>query len=238
MVFEVAHGEWKGPLEVLLDLIEQRKLHISDVSLSKVTDDFLSYARSREGFPLAESAQFVFIASTLLLIKSKSLLPNLSLTKEEEGSIQDLERRLQLLHRFRLLSRHVRERFGKEVLYFPKERKVTPVFAPQKSLSLALLLQGVHEVLASFPKAEVLAKKTIQKVLSLEEMIVSLKDRIRSALRMSFKEFAGSQKERVNVIVGFLAMLELVKEGLIGVTQEKLHGDIVMETGKLETPSF
>ena len=82
MVFEVKHGEFKGPLEVLLDLIEQKKLHINDVALSRVTDDFLEYTRGHGGFPIAEGAQFAFVASALLLIKSKSLLPNLSLTRE------------------------------------------------------------------------------------------------------------------------------------------------------------
>lgn len=238
MVFEVTHERFQGPLEVLLDLIEQKKMHISDIALSKVTDAFLTYARSHEGFPLAESAQFAFVASTLLLIKSKSLLPNLSLTKEEEGSIEDLERRLKLLSRFRELSRHVRERFGKTVLFFPRERKVMPVFAPPKELSVPLIVQYIHSVLASLPRVEELTKKTVQKVISLEEMIVNLKERITSALRMSFKEFAGSPKERVNVIVSFLAMLELVKEGLIGVTQDEPNGDIVMETGQLSTPKY
>ncbi|PIQ68166.1 MAG: hypothetical protein COV91_05570 [Candidatus Taylorbacteria bacterium CG11_big_fil_rev_8_21_14_0_20_46_11] len=238
MVFQVAHGEFKGPLEVLLDLIEARKLHINDVSLSKVTDDFLGYARSHEGFPIAESAQFAFVASALLLIKSKSLLPNLSLTREEQGNIQDLERRLQLLQRFRELSRHVRDRFGKTRIYFPCERKVTPVFAPPKVFSLAMMVDVIHDVLAALPRAEVLTKKVVQKVISLEEMIDNLRERISSTLRMSFKEFAGNHKEKVNVIVGFLAMLELAKEGIIGVTQEEAHGDIIMETGDLSTPRY
>lgn len=238
MVFEVAHGEFKGPLEVLLDLIEARRLHINDVSLSQVTDDFLAYARSHEGLPIAESAQFAFVASALLLIKSKSLLPNLSLTREEQGNIQDLERRLQLLQRFRELSRHVRDRFGKTRMYFPCERKVSPIFAPPKVFSLAMMVDAIHDVLAELPRVEALVQKVVQRVISLEDMIVSLRERISTALRMSFKEFAGTHKERVNVIVGFLAMLELVKEGTIGVTQEDPHGDIMMETGELSTPRY
>lgn len=238
MVFEATTGEFKGPLEVLLDLIEQRKLHISDVSLSRVTDDFLSYARSHEGFPVAESAQFALVASALLLIKSKSLLPNLSLTREEQGSIHDLERRLKLLQRFRELSQHVKTRFGKTRLYFPLERKVSPIFAPPKKFSISVLVEAIHDVLASLPRPEVLTRKVVQKVISLEDMIESLRDRISGALRMSFKEFTGDQKARVNVIVGFLAMLELVKEGIIGATQEREHGDIMMETGELKTPKY
>ena len=94
-------------------------------------------------------------------------------------------------------------------------------------------------MLASIPKVEELSKVAVKKVISLEKMIENLKERITSALRMSFKEFAAMQKgERVNVIVGFLAMLELVKDGLLHATQETPHGDIMMETGSVDVPRY
>ncbi|MDO8620191.1 MAG: ScpA family protein [bacterium] len=237
--FTVRQEHFEGPLEVLLNLIEQRKLHISDVGLSKVTDDFLNYAKSFPNFPIAESAQFAYVASTLLLIKSKSLLPQLSLSREEEESIEDLQNRLKLLQRFRELSRHVKARFGEAPSHLPLPREVVPVFAPQKEMSLSLLRDAVKAVLASIPKVEKLSKVAIRKVISLEHMIENLKERITGALRMSFKEFSGAHKgERVNIIVGFLAMLELVKDGLIHVTQETPNGDIMMETGTIEVPRY
>ncbi len=239
MVFEVTHGEFRGPLEVLLDLIEARKLHISDIALSKVTDDFLAYARGHEGFPLAESAQFAYAASALLLIKSKSLLPQLSLSREEEESIEDLQNRLKLLQRFRDLSRHVRTRFGESPMYLPLDRKVIPVFAPAKDVSVPSLLSALRAVLAAIPKAETLAKVAVRKVISIEEMIERLKNRVTSALKMSFGEFSKAHKEeRINVIVGFLAMLELIKQGLIAAKQGTPHGEIVMETGNIEVPRY
>jgi len=239
MAFEVTQGEFRGPLEVLLDLIEARKLHISDVTLSKVTADFLNYAKSHEGFPIAESAQFGFVASTLLLIKSKSLLPQLSLTREEEASMEDLERRLRLLQRFRELSRHVRARFGETPLYLPRERAALPVFAPPKEISPKILCRAVLAVLAAIPKTEKLATVAVQKVISLEEMIERLRNRVTLALKMSFVEFSKMHKgERIHVIVGFLAMLELVKQGLIAARQETRHGEIVMETNSIGTPRY
>lgn len=239
VAFEVKQEKFEGPLDLLLTLIERRQLHIGDIALSKVTDDFLNYAKGFVDFPLAESAQFAYIASTLLLIKSKALLPQLSLSREEEESIEDLQKRLKLLQRFRELSRHIRTRFGESPMYLPLERKVVPVFAPPKGISTASLLAGIRSILASIPKAEALSKVTVRKVISLEHMIENLRERITSALRMSFKEFAGAHKaERVNVIVGFLAMLELVKDGLIFVTQESPHGDIMMETGTIEVPRY
>ena len=87
-------GAFQGPLELLLSLIEKRKLFISDISLSEVTDDFINHVKNTSDFPMSQSAHFVLIASTLLLIKSKSLLPTLEFTEEETESMEDLERRL------------------------------------------------------------------------------------------------------------------------------------------------
>ena len=76
MLFTVKTQSFEGPLDLLLDLIEKRKLFINDISLVKVTDDFIAHVRQFENLPMAESAHFILVASTLLLIKSKSLLPD------------------------------------------------------------------------------------------------------------------------------------------------------------------
>ncbi len=237
--FTVKHEKFEGPLDVLLDLIERREMQVNDIALAKVTDDFLVYATNGGDFPLAESAQFALVCSTLLLLKSKALLPGLSLTPEEQGSIADLEHRLKLLERFRALSRGLQKRLGASSLYAPKERLVEPIFAPPKGLSAALLRRAIQTVLAALPKAEKLTHAVVQKVISLEEMIVNLKERITRVLRMNFKEFSGAHKtEKVKVIVSFLAMLELVKQGIIAAVQSEKHGDIVMETEALGTPRY
>lgn len=237
--FAIKQERFEGPLDLLLTLIERKQLYIGDVALSKVTADFIQYVKGFADFPIAESAQFAYVASTLLLIKSRSLLPQLSLSKEEEESIEDLQNRLKLLQRFRDLSRHVRTRFGESPMFLPLGRKVEPVFAPAKDISVSNLLSAVRAVLAAIPRVEGLSKVAMKKAISLEQMIESLKSRITSALRMSFKDFASAHTgERVNVIVGFLAMLELMKDGLITAHQEKLHGDIMMETGAVSTPRY
>lgn len=237
--FAIKHEKFEGPLEVLLNLIEEKKLHVSDVALSRVTDDFLHYVKGCSDFPLAEGAQFAYVASTLLLIKSKALLPQLSLSEEEQGSIEDLERRLKLLQRFRELSRHLRARLKEMPLYLPRERAVVAVFAPPKRLPLSRLLEVLRSALLALPKQVALSKVTVKRVISLGQMIENLKNRILSTLRMSFKEFSAAHKgERVNVIVGFLAMLELAKQGFITVAQETPHGTIMMETEKVETPRY
>jgi len=230
---------FEGPLELLLSLIEKRKLHINDISLAKVADDYITHIKELPKFPMGEAAHFILIASTLLLIKSKSLLPALTLTEEEQGSIEDLERRLKLYQRIRELSLHVKESFGKDMIFYPRERAFTPVFSPDNTMTLESISSSINEILKRLPKKEFLPKTVVAKVISLEEMIESLTGRIQSSLKLSFKEFAKIGKaEKTHIIVSFLAMLELVKQGIVNVVQENHFDDIVIETEKVGVPHY
>lgn len=239
MVFTVKQERFEGPLELLLDLIEKRKLFVSDVSLAKVADDYIAYVHNLSEFPVADSAQFVLVASTLLLIKSKALLPTLNLTTEEQASIDDLERRLKIYERMRALSLKIKPLLGKKVLFARGERKLDPVFSPDEDMTVGNFILAARRVLANLPKKEFLPKVVVDKVISLEEMIENLTKRVSESLKMSFREFSGAHKgEKVNVIVSFLAMLELVKQGIINVTQEKHFDDIHMETDSVGVPRY
>jgi segregation and condensation protein A len=239
MAFVVEQQGFKGPMELLLESIEKRKLFINEVSLAQVADGYIAHVRSMAEYPLADNAQFIVIASTLLLIKSKSLLPTLVLTNEEQGNIKDLERRLALYQKYKEVSIHIAERFGKNIMREPLYRPQTIVFSPDKSMTLLNLLASLKTLFASFPKKEHLPQAVIAKVISLEEMIDSLIKRVTDGIKMSFKEFSKhGGGDKVNVIVGFLAMLELVKQGSISVAQEKHFADISIETNTLSVPRY
>jgi segregation and condensation protein A len=238
--FKVKAGQFEGPLELLLDLIEKRKLHISDVSLSQVADDFIQHTKQYEDFPMADSADFLVVASTLLLIKSKSLLPSLELTEEEKGSIENLEKRLELYKRYKDASILLSKIFGKSPLRFAEEKKSAHVvFAPTAEITVDNLLNAVREVLNNIPKTEVLPKIAVKKTISLEEMIESLRTRVEKSIRMSFREFSGMGKnDKVTVIVGFLAMLELVKQGLLRAEQREHFDEIEIESENVGIPTY
>ena len=240
MTFTVKTHSFEGPLDLLLDLIEKRKLFINDIALSKVTDDFIAHVKQFENLPMGESAHFILVASTLLLIKSKSLLPELALTEEEQGDIHDLETRLKIYKRIKEASVGVRKLFGAEIIFPQSQPQPTnPVFAPAPEFTLEKALYSLKDLINRLPKKETLPKHVVQKVVSIEEMIGALTTRITSALRISFKEFTRDHKEnRVNVIVSFLAMLELVKDGILHVSQESNFGDIQMETKDVGVPRY
>lgn len=242
--YKVKTEHFEGPLDLLLNLIERRKLFINEISLARIADDYIAYVQQLGQFPIAESAQFILIASTLLLIKSKSLLPTLDLTDEETASVEDLEHRLKLYQRIRDLSIHVKDRFGKNIIFeLNTPKTIGPVFSPDESMTIPALYEAIKGVLQNLPKKEAIPKAVIKKVISLEEMISSLTTRIQSSLRMSFKDFAKShtgegKEHKVTMIVSFLAMLELVKQGIVDVTQEKDFEDINIETQSLGVPRY
>lgn len=241
MAFAIKTEVFEGPLELLLSLIEKRKLLINDISLAQVTDDFIKYLESHPEMPINQSSQFIVIASTLLLIKSKSLLPTLTLTEEENKNVEDLELRLKIYQKYKEAGEKLAEIFGKNPLF---ERNFVPtndtvIFAPSKNISIESLKEAGFRVLQKIPKVEKLPQAIVRKVVSLEETMQKLTSRIKSSLQMSFKDFAGVGKaEKVNVIVSFIAMLELVKQGMIAVTQSDAYEDIKMETKDISTPNY
>ena len=119
---------------------------------------------------------------------------------------------------------------------------MSPFFSPDKSMTLANLAESIRSIIQALPKKELLPKVIVQKVVSLEEMITRLSERVTAGLRMSFREFSGpvTAERKVSIIVSFLAMLELVKQGILNVTQEHDGADIHMETqeGVTGTPQY
>jgi len=244
--FQIKTASFEGPFGLLLNLIEKRKLFINDVSLAQVTEDYLNYMNKLDRLHPAEISSFILVASILLLIKSKSLLPNLDLTLEEEGDIRNLEERLRLYELFTKLSGKIKNNFGQKIIFAPLERKndlrawghTTLVFLPDDQITKDSMMTFARQALGAMPKKVFLPKVEVRQVVSIEEMIGKLTERIKKTLKMNFKDFSGSRKgitreEKIVVIIGFLAMLELVRQGIIEALQENNSGDIIIEKTKI-----
>ena len=237
--FSVKAGEFEGPLELLLNLVEERKLLVSDVSLSQVADDFLSYLETHIAFPVGQAAHFVVVAATLLLIKSRALLPVLTLTDDEVGDMKDLEFRLRVYQIVRNASRGFVS-LTRHMYIGSGARVSDPLFAPSKDLSLSTIQEAAKRVLQSAPKATFAPTVMVKTVISLEEMIDRLSDRIQKAVNMTFKDFSTSGTgDKIELVISFLAMLELVKRGLLMVEQRDSFGDITMNYGgEMRAPRY
>lgn len=236
MPITVKTAVYEGPLDILLELIEKRKLLINDISLASVADEYISRVRSMSELPVGEAAEFISLAATLLLIKSRSLLPTLQLSDEESRDIKELEYRLAVYQIVKEASRGL-ERLDLPWLCEGQPVELPPLYIKDASVTPAALLDAAQVLIAGFPQNLTLPKVAVKKIISLEEMINSMAGRIQQAVRMSFKEFAG-KRERGEVIVGFLALLELVKQGIIRAQQEEAHGDITLESDSVGIPTY
>jgi segregation and condensation protein A len=244
--YTVRTPTFEGPLDLLLSLIEQRKLFVNEISLAEVTNEYIGYIRSVSEFDasrrIADVSYFVLIAATLILIKSKSLLPSLALTEDEEEKITDLESRLKLYQIIKTASIDVKINFGTQIIFFPPERVWSePLFSPDPLITVAEMSSCAQSVLAHIPvEKEKAPEVAIKKVISIDVMISSLTDRIQNAMNLSFREFAKShsgsdaQEVKVHVIVSFLAMLELVREGVIDVIQNNSFEDIAINKQEIQ----
>lgn len=237
--FEIQTEVYSGPLDLLIDLIERRKLLVNDISLAAVTDDYMKYVAQLEERSLRDIADFIVLAATLLLLKSKSLLPVLELTEAEEESVDALESRLKFYQIFRTAGQKLASIFGARVAYErPYKEDTTPLFLPDKYTTASALREAMSSVLDNLPKKVEKPKVAVRKVISLEEMMANLKDRIERQFKTSFKDFTGGSTERSTVIVGFLAVLEMVKQGMVMVNQGGRFHDIEIERHGTSAPKY
>lgn len=237
-LYNVKQETFEGPLELLLSLIEQRKLFVNEISLAEVTNDYISYIKSLSNITtekhIADVSYFLLISATLILIKSKSLLPTLTLTEDETEKINDLEKRIAIYKIIKDSTIEINNIFGKNIIFMPNERIWSdPIFSPDPIISIDNIKSSIFDVISRVPKkVDNLPEVEIKKVINIEEVMNNLTERIENAINVSFKNFAKGngdktgEEAKVNVIISFLAMLELVREGIVDVIQNSTFGDI------------
>lgn len=224
--FTIRTDGFEGPFELVLDLIEARKLLVNDLALASITEDFVAHVRAQATFPIEEASNFIHIAATLILVKSKSLIPDLTLTEEENADVDDLKKRLAAYEKVREASRELSKLYGKQVLIRGGDRPVEIVFSPSRDLSTNALASALAQVLSAHKVVEELPEARIKPLITIEEMMDRLAKRVQSAMAISFKDFAAGTKEKIETVVSFLALLELVKQGAVAAEQYGEHGDI------------
>lgn len=241
MPINVKTEVFEGPLDLLLELIEKRKLLINDVSLASVCDEYISRI-SGQDLPVGETAEFVALAATLLLIKSRSLLPTLELSEDESRDIKELEFRLALYQLVKDAARSI-EKSDADYLHEGNAPAPEPLFIFDPSISASSIRAAAQVLIEGFPQTPALPNVAVKKIISIEEMIERMAARVSSAFRLSFKEFSGIGKAkdthvRHEVIVSFLALLELVKQGILKAHQGEHFSDIMLEADSVSTPTY
>lgn len=250
MEYETRIGEFSGPLEKLLELIEAQKMDVSEVSLAKVTDDFLKYletfksglganAGAEERFrgDLRVLADFVSVASKLIFLKSKYLLPGLALTDEEEADIKDLEARLhiyqQLKPAIKLINRLWRtsHRSFSRPYFLGRGTGNVPgqtMFYPGDDLDIEALAAAMRGIFDSIRTYDLETETIREKIVTLEEKISEVLGRIQNEGDVHFDDLSG-EKSRGEMIVVFLAVLHLAREQLVLLEQIDNFSDIMVK---------
>lgn len=232
--YELELEVYQGPLEKLLELIEEKQLEITEVNLAKVTADFLLHIHALEeqageaGVPPELLSDFLVVASKLVLIKSKALLPTLPLTEEEEGEIRDFEARLRLYRELKSAEKLMIPLWHEFPTMAEREFLASSesLFYPPERLTEENLAGAMRRVLGELERFARPTARLAGAVVSLEEKIEEILHRIGGA-PLTFGELRRGRK-REELIVLFLAILHLIKTQLIKVRQEGHFDDIVV----------
>lgn len=233
--YELRLDKFSGPMEKLLELIEERKLDITRVSLAEVTADFFKYIDSFEDVSPKTLADFIAVAAKLILIKSHTLLPELKLADEEEQEIADLENRLKFYGKFRQAEESLRGLWQKNISFGRAYLAGLPPggFYLTEELTPSDLLKEIERMAAELNILNPAVTQEEVKLISMEEKLSELMERLDRAFENSFNSIMEG-KERSEIIVLFLALLHLLKEATIRVEQDKLFSDIKIARNKHE----
>ena len=233
MQFTLKLDRFEGPYTKLLDLIESRKLSITEISLVDVADEYIAYIKTLDQKNIIDISQFIVVASTLMLMKAKSLLPAIVYTEDEEKQVHDLEYKLELYALLTQASLHTRGVYGSHVLYSRSRAKITSsVFVPDARITTAFLQSIVSLTLMSFLAPKALVKVAVEQAMRLEHVIENLVARVRGATGVSLQSLAENtlsyeEKKKV-LIVNFIALLELLRTGALVAQQHTDGGDIII----------
>jgi segregation and condensation protein A len=239
---------FEGPLDLLLHLIDKEEVDIYDIPIAKITDQYMAYIAEMKAFELDSTSEFLVMAATLLSIKSKMLLPKppaIDLGFDEEDGIDPRDELIQRLieyKKYKSIAEELRDKELARSLIFSREPQDMTPFLPEiprnpvEGLDANDLMMAFRRVLGRVVKRNTVAK--------IQRDEISVKDRIRQVLavlrnkkgKVLFSKLFDQAWDRDQVVVTFLALLELMKSNQVSCYQHKLFEDIVIEYKGKEEP--
>ncbi len=223
---------YEGPLDLLLQLIEKSELDITAVSLAMVTDQYLQYIRRMQEARAEEISAFLVIAAKLIQIKSEALLPRPPVREVgEEDPAENLARQLRIYKRFKEISTLLEQRDAQGLHTYLRLAPPPKVEGrlDLSDLTLRDLLEAAESSFLQEKEKQALGTVISAPKVTIRQKIAYISERLSKSQHSSFKELLETGNSRLEVVVTFLALLELVKRYRVSARQEALFGDIHIE---------
>lgn len=240
MEYKVVLETFEGPLDLLLHLIEKAEVDIYDIPISKITDQYMEYLTKMEKLDLEVTSEFLVMASTLLEIKSKMLLPkskdneNTDNEEEQEDPRYDLVKRLLEYKRYKVASEQLREIEKSQNKVFYKPQEDLSHFETEdevlEDLDLEKLIKALKNILKKKNKSyePVNFDEIHRDEITLDECIDNVKNKLEERDRIKFTELFNENVTRTEIVVTFLSILEVVRLKYATVIQEEDFSDILI----------
>lgn len=236
---------FEGPLDLLLHLIHKNKINIYDIPIVSITEQYLQYLRTMQQLNMDIMSEFLIMAATLIQIKAKMLLPKDEKVEEEEGDPRaELVKRLLEYKLYQYVAEELKDmQMDAEKVFFkkpdiPKEVAAYEVPIHTENLVDGLTLHTLHEIFQQVMKRQADKIDPIRssfgqiekEEVSVEDKMETIRKKIQGLRQIRFRTLLEVQASKTQVVVTFLAILELMKMGVLTVNQEKLFGDIILDS--------
>ncbi len=223
-MIKIKLDKFEGPLSLLLRLIEKEEMDITEVSLAAVADQYIDYIRRSGQINPEEMADFLVVAA---------LLPYLY--PEEEEEIEELEEQLRMYKEFLEAAKKIEKMVGQRKFMFSREfnRRIlltnSHLFSPPPKLTARELKIIFVDLLARLKPPEALPEETLDHKIKIEDKILLIQKMLLERLRVSFSRVLSTAKSKTEIIVSFLAVLELMRQREVVLRQDNLFGEILIE---------
>ena len=228
---QIKTAQFEGPLDLLLKLIEDQQLDVSTLALAHVTEQFLMHVKGLEEKNPLNLADFLVIAAKLLVIKSKSLLPNLDLGVDDEETAFDLTAQLLTYKKYKEAAKYLKRLDGRRKQSWGREVDFTDriTFFPDPEITADVLAQNLRLVVAQLREIVRLPQDVMKEVVSISDKITHIQKLISEKLETSLSSLIKDAKSKTEVIVTFLALLELTKQRIVQLEQTEHFADIIIK---------
>lgn len=234
--------KFEGPLDLLLKIVEREEMDITEISLAKITDQYVNYIFKLDQINPEATADFLVLAAKLLLIKSKALLPYLFQDDDEEDVVE-LESQLKIYKEFLEATKRINKILERKKFMFAREFSKKNIllnnsnialaggniFSPPKKLKISDLRSIYKDLLTRIKPAENKLKEDIVEYkISIEDKIISIQNILINKIKINFNKVLHDPKSKTDIIVSFLALLELIKQKNIAVKQNSLFNEMII----------